>query len=303
MRVISFMNYKGGVGKTTIAANIGAGLAARGHKVLMIDLDPQANLTESFFPFVNDESELPKDKTIQHWFTAHISDAADVPLLSDLTLRPPLVYQALGEKVGSVDLIASHLSLLEIDMELAEWLFADGQSPRGRRARLHRFLADALEDDGLSTYDYVLIDCAPDFGIVTRIAMVATDFVVVPAKPEPLSTTGIAYMVRSLKRLVEDYNALSSSIKQIKPDFLGVVFNMVQIYSGQPIAKQLQVIEAAKKNMPLDAFHTMLRNASKSAIDSTRSGVPAVLSSAVDGELVRELNTLADEFLRRIERH
>jgi chromosome partitioning protein len=271
--------------------------------VLLIDLDPQANLTESFFPYIDDESGLPRSTTIQQWFAAHIADAADVPLLSDLVLTPPLVNQALGEKAGNVDLIASHLSLLEIDMELAAWLFADGQSHRRKRARLHRFLADALEDDGLSTYHYVRIDFAPDFGIVTRIAMVASDFVVVPAKPEPLSTTGIAYMVRSLKRLVNEYNDLSSSIKQIKPDFLGVVFNMVQIYSGQPIAKQLQVIEAAKKVMPIDAFHTMLRNASKSAIDSTKSGVPAVLSSAVDGELVRELNTLTDEFLRRIERH
>src|SRR5688572_6591606 len=134
MRVISFMNYKGGVGKTTIAANIGAGLAARGQKVLLIDLDPQANLTESFFPYIDDESGLPRNTTIQQWFAAHIADAADIPLLSDLVLTPPLVNQALGDKAGNIDLIASHLSLLEIDMELAAWLFADGQSHRRKRA-------------------------------------------------------------------------------------------------------------------------------------------------------------------------
>lgn len=305
MRVVSFMNYKGGVGKTTTAANIGAGLAARGKRVLLIDLDPQANLTASFVPDTDDDvvAGLQADMTIKRWFEAHTSESGIAPPLSELVTIPVQVKQIVEPRDGKLALIASHLSLLDIDMRLAARLFAeDPRRARINHIKLHRILADALEDEEVSSYDYVLIDCAPDFGIVTRIAMVATDFVVVPAKAEPLSTMGMGYLVQSLRRLVDEYNALSPAIRFIKPEFLGVVFNMVQIYSGQPIASQQNVIKLASERIDIPVFKTMLRNASRTAISSTKAGVPAVLNSSGDGEVVAELNALTDEFLRRIEK-
>src|SRR3569833_2765637 len=68
MQVVAVMNYKGGGGKTTLTANLGAEVANRGHKVLLIDLDPQANLTFSFYTVDQWREELRKDTTIMRWY-------------------------------------------------------------------------------------------------------------------------------------------------------------------------------------------------------------------------------------------
>src|SRR6266542_2348254 len=142
--VVSVINYKGGVGKTTLTANLGADLAARGRRVLLIDLDPQASLTFSFF-------------RVPEWETQ---------------------------------------------------------------------LADALNDDAFAGYDAVLIDCAPNFNMVTRNAIVASDYVLVPARLDYLSTLGIDYLRTRLSRLIEDYNGKARS--PINPEIVGVVYTMIQ---------------------------------------------------------------------------
>lgn len=304
MRVVSFMNYKGGVGKTTIAANIGTGLALRGYRVLLVDLDPQANLTSSFFPLEESDSGVDEDQTIKRWFEAHAKELGMPPALSELLLEPEQITTLIGGQGGELRLIASHLSLLEIDMQLAGRLFAeDPNKARINRIKLHRILADALEDEEIASFDYVLIDCAPDFGIVTRIAMVASNFVVVPAKAETLSTVGLAYLIKSLRQLVAEYNGFSAAINRIEPKYVGVIFNMIQVYSGQPISSQQNVIGllAASEKIDVPIFDTMLRNASRTAISATKSGVPAILSGTSESDVVAEFNALTDEFLRRIE--
>src|SRR6266581_2090672 len=72
--VVSVINYKGGVGKTTLTANIGADLAARGCKVLLVDLDPQASLTFSFFRVEQWEEHLAQQRTILQWFESFIAN-------------------------------------------------------------------------------------------------------------------------------------------------------------------------------------------------------------------------------------
>jgi len=303
MRVVSFMNYKGGVGKTTVTANIGAGLAARGHRVLLIDLDPQANLTTSLLPYVDEESSISQDQTIKGWFEAHVAGATEIPSLASLLTTPPHTATKVAPCGGTLQLVASHLSLLEIDMQLASTLFAeDPRKGRRNQLKVHRILADALEDEEFAKFDFIFIDCAPDFGIVTRIAMVASDFIVVPAKADHLSTIGIDYLVRSLRRLVVEHNGLSPAVSQVSPEFLGVIFNMVQVYGKQPVASQQNVMKITSENIDIPIFDTRLRYGSRAAIASARSGVPAVLGSAEDGELVAELNALTDEFARRIAR-
>src|SRR5204862_328400 len=71
---------------------------------------------------------------------------------------------------------------------------------------LHRALADALADPAFDEYDAVLLDCAPNFTMVTRTGIVASDHLIVPAKPDYLSTLGIDYLRRKLSELVGDYN-------------------------------------------------------------------------------------------------
>jgi len=151
--VISLLNHKGGVGKTTSAINIGAGLVELGHKVLLLDLDPQANLTISLgiqrqritiYESLRGESEL-------------------VPV----QIKPNL------------DVITSSLDLSGAEMELV--------NEPGREFLL-RQLFEPVQDE----YDYIIIDCPPSLGLLTLNALTSSDSVYIPLQTEFLALQGVA---------------------------------------------------------------------------------------------------------------
>lgn len=87
MKVVSIINYKGGVGKTTITANLASEMACRGKRVLVIDLDPQTNLTFSYMKVEEWSNTYEKEKTIKYWFDSIIDGTKPVPSFKDLIVR------------------------------------------------------------------------------------------------------------------------------------------------------------------------------------------------------------------------
>jgi len=88
---------------------------------------------------------------------------------------------------------------------------------------------------------WFLLTAPPNFNVVTKTAIVASDYILIPAKPDYLSTLGIDYLQRSVKQLIEDFNDYagidsSAGVESIAPAILGVVFTMISIYGGQPIS-------------------------------------------------------------------
>src|SRR5262249_4236860 len=154
--------------------------------------------------------------------------------LSDLAVMPPLVARRLVGGTGQLDLVPSHLGLTEMDLRLSRQLHSS-ESPRSwaDQLRTHRMLADALEDDAVASYDFILIDCAPDFGLMTRIAVVASDYLLVPAKADHLSVLGIGHLLGNIVDLTEDYRRFGHTVGPINPRVLGVAFTMVQVYGGR----------------------------------------------------------------------
>ena len=217
MKIVSVMNYKGGVGKTTLAANLAAELAFHGKKVLLVDVDSQCSLTFSFVHPERWEKYLSKDRTIQRWFDG-VLGRKDVPSWDDLVVRDLKVNRRLGSGSGGyVHLIASHLGLITIDLDLANLVAvgAGGANQAdttrqylkvygGLRKHLRRFASGA-------GYDIVLIDCPPNFNIVTKNAIVASDGILVPTKPDYLSTRGIDYLLGSGQKLINQFNESSES--------------------------------------------------------------------------------------------
>jgi chromosome partitioning protein len=151
--VISLLNHKGGVGKTTSAINIGAGLVELGKSALLIDLDPQANLTLSL--------GIPRQKST-------IYEA----LRGESELVPYTVKEGL-------DVITSTLDLSGAEMELIN---------EAGREYILRELLEAISED----YDYIIIDCPPSLGLLTLNALTSSTYVYIPLQTEFLALQGLA---------------------------------------------------------------------------------------------------------------
>ncbi len=151
--IISLLNHKGGVGKTTSAINIGAGLVELGKRVLLIDLDPQANLTISL--------GIPRQK-----FTIYEA------LRGEAELTPYTHKQGL-------DVVTSSLDLSGAEMELI--------NEAGREFILRELISQVSDD-----YDYVIIDCPPSLGLLTLNALTSSRFVMIPLQTEFLAVQGLA---------------------------------------------------------------------------------------------------------------
>lgn len=303
MRVVAVMNYKGGVGKTTLTANLGAVAASRGLRVLLLDLDPQTNLTFSFFSVDDWHDRLKDSRTIKQWYGAEMP--GQNVSLAELVVTPERVNGALENAAGRLDLIPSHLGLIDIDLELAARLGGTTTLDGSKRKflDLHGSLRNALEDGNFAEYDLVLIDCAPNFGLVTKTAIVASERILVPAKADYLSTLGLDYLAGNCATLVEQFNEYvghkrgGGDHRPIDPTFLGVVFTMVQIYSQQVTLAQHNYIEQVRLNSSVPVLESKIRNSPRHFGDAGVGGVPAILRAADRDEVVREFGQLADEVL------
>lgn len=304
MQIISVINYKGGVGKTTITANLAAELAFRGKSVLAIDLDPQASLTFSFFTVDDWRAKYEASKTIKNWYDAFIDKDSDLNLTS-LIVRPARVNAGM---TGQLDLICSHLALINVDLELATRLVGGTERDlRNNYLRVHSRLRQGIDSLDESAYDYILIDCPPNFNIVTKTAIAASDHLLVPTKPDYLSTLGIEQLKKHVDELVRTYNryvsdAASTDWRNVAPSILGVLFTMIQIRNQQPISTQQQYIEQVK-HLGMPCLSTFIRENKTSYGDAPEYGVPVVLKQ-VSGktylDLRSELEELTTEILEKV---
>lgn len=306
MEIVAVINYKGGVGKTTVTANLAGELAYRGKKVLLIDTDAQASLTFSFVTPDKWDADYKASQTIKSWFDA-ISQGKEPPPLTDFVISPQNVNRFLKSRNngGRIDLICSHLGLINVDLELATLLGGVNlQQAKRNYIKVHGKLREAIASLANSTdYDIVLMDCPPNFNIVTKNAIVASEKILIPAKPDYLSTLGIDYLHRSVNELVKEFNEYAeldgeARTETISPEILGVIFTMIQITSGQPISAQRQFISQTKR-LGVSTFETYFRENKTIFADAPQNLMPVVLnqySNSTHSDVVSEIETFVDEF-------
>ncbi len=152
VKIISFANHKGGVGKTTTTASVGSILANQGNQVLVIDLDAQANLTASL-----------------------LHGEAESSIYNALTGNGPLPVVDISP---NLHLVPASLSLAMADLELASAM---------ARERILAELIDEVKDN----YDYILIDCPPSLGLLTLNAFTASNQIIIPLVAEVLPFKGL----------------------------------------------------------------------------------------------------------------
>lgn len=175
-KIIAVSNHKGGVGKTTSTVNLGTALTLKGYKVCLIDLDPQANLTQSLL------KEYDPDKSISH-------------VLRTLTKKwhdyvPVIINENLCVIPSSLD-----LSLVETELI----------SELGRESLLKKILRNFKEGAGYSydwkALDYILIDCPPSLGLLTVNALTAAHEVLIPLNAEYLPFNGLVGLVEIINKI------------------------------------------------------------------------------------------------------
>lgn len=164
MQILAIANQKGGVAKTTTAVNLVAGLAREGHRTLLIDLDPQANATESLPVDLEDVQPKSVYELLEH--TASLADARRT------------VYPGL-------DLVPSHIRVARLEPALSGSLDA---------YRLQEALSPAA-----SEYDFVVIDCPPSLGSLTTNALVAATGIIVPVRPATYGLSAINDFMATLQ--------------------------------------------------------------------------------------------------------
>jgi len=171
-KIISIINQKGGVGKTTTVINLAAGLTLKNKKILIIDLDPQGNATTGLG-------------------------------LSNIDQTSNSIYQVLTgakkiedaiskTKFSNLDIITSNVDLSGLEVETAD---------DGRRAYILKEKLGAYLNNSRGSYDYVLIDCPPSLSLLTVMALVSSHSLLVPLQTEFFALEGITQLIKTIERI------------------------------------------------------------------------------------------------------
>ena len=169
-KVIALANQKGGTAKTTTTLNLGIGLAHQGRKVLLVDADPQGDLT-----------------TALGW-----TDADNLPITLDTQMKKILQDEPFVYKEG-VDIIPTNIELSGMEMSLVNAM--------SREQTLKLYLSDLKKD-----YDYILIDCMPSLGMLTINALAAADSVIVPVQAHYLPLKGMTQLMKTIAKVQRQLN-------------------------------------------------------------------------------------------------
>jgi len=304
MKVVSVINYKGGVGKTTLTANLGAYAAMKGYRVLMIDLDPQTHLTFSFMTQDTWRTRYKDTRTLKNYFYSVLyPNRPTVPLSS-------LVIRLMFRDCARIDIIASSLELTNLDMNLAGSCgTGDLAIIAGSKLRMYNFLNKGLEELKRE-YDLVLIDCPPNCNASVRNALVASDYYLVPARMDYLSCLGIDNLERSVQDFEKEYAGLrrdcpNSGYGELRVNMLGVVPMMVGFAGANMLTAHKECMkELAGKGYRM--FPYLRDNLKTFSVDRVDEG-PVVLTPEqylVKGykkaplyNVVHDFYAIGDEFL------
>lgn len=186
MKTIAIYHNKGGVGKTTTAVNLAAAFQNKGKRVLLIDIDAQANSTfaTGLIKFQFEEEDDLKDKNVLQLISS-----------SDFDFIPDILRKSKGFNTPEIDVVPSHIMLIDEQQKLTR--FAASRLRLNTKLRL-------VEDD----YDIAIIDAPPSRDLYAEIALIAADYLIVPSDMKPFANQGLT----NVKNFIRETNETRSSI-------------------------------------------------------------------------------------------
>ena len=235
-KVISIINMKGGVGKTTLSIGIADYLAEIGKKVLLIDADPQFNATQAMIDcYKNEDCEseenfyntevLPQEKTIYRLFRPQVDmmHSYNTPTASELIINLK----------DNLDILCGDLNLVLVN-KVSDHTFV---------RRIRNFIDDnSLREE----YEYIIIDCPPSLNMLTVNAMTTADTVLVPIQCEYYALEGLSQLIHTINLVQERLNP--------ELQIEGVVFTMYDVRTNL----SNQVVETVKENLDTKIYNTMI---------------------------------------------
>lgn len=250
-KVVSFINLKGGVGKTTVTVNVAATLAKKHKKrVLVIDLDPQTNATVSLIPQTvwQQRNDVAK-QTLYHIFNDLLNDKKDFDINK-------AIIKGVSD-IDTLDLLPSSLQLVEIQDSIPDM---DNKAYVSHVDVLGNQLADVKKN-----YDYILIDCPPNLGAITLNGINISDYYVVPTVPDILSKIGINLILNRIsdfKKKKRTCNILLGGIVFTKIDYRTDLHNSTMhelrvgdlsnyIFSNE-LPQRISIAEAPMDSLPFN---------------------------------------------------
>ena len=303
MKIVSVINYKGGVGKTTLTANLGAYAASQGKRVLLIDLDPQTHLTFNFIKPTEWKDRYAADKTLHNYLEPITKSSDDVVPLSEFVIQVRA-----GDK--TLDIISSHLNLINSEVDLAS-MAAGATIPMlaANSLKTYSYLRNGLQELQ-DSYDLCLIDCPPNFNVLVKNALLASNYYFIPTKLDYLSTDlGISNLQSSIASFMKQYDEYRDIINDRKylPVFLSVLGVVPMMVNYLKDDKLYNVQDEYKDKLQKKGYRIFshVRNNPTMFGTEPQVGVPVVLTSPkfyqkTQRKVVDELKQLGEEFINAV---
>ena len=212
-KIIAVANQKGGVGKTTTVVNLCSCLAERGLRVLLLDVDPQGNATSGC------------------GITKKALESSSYDLIIGQKQLKDVIIKT---RYKNLSIVPSTMDLAGAELELAE------MPQRAQR------LKQALNKEGLSSYDIIMIDCPPSLGLITINALTAADSVLIPIQCEFYALEGLSQLMNSIRQVKRIYN-----------NALEIEGVLVTMFDGR-LNLTTQVLAEVKKYFPDKTFKTVI---------------------------------------------
>ncbi len=209
MKTIAVYNNKGGVGKTTTVVNLGAALARRGYRVLLIDLDSQANTTfaAGLMKFSFDDDLFDDAGFLKALNFSHL-------LLTGVSIKE-VIRENCSYSSARVDVVPSHITVAAREVELM------AKAQEIVSVRLQKKLTEVENE-----YDFVLIDTPPSFSLYARIALTTCDYLIIPSDLKPFANQGLANVLE----LVANVNEFRNLINRNSLNLIGILPSKIMTY-------------------------------------------------------------------------